>query len=435
MQLRNNKGPAVSSCAIATALALVMMSPLGHAAQPARALTPAEVTADGLPLAGTVQPDGDFTLGVAAPSGVKVKFKIDGAYLGQDSTAPYTWPIHTTAGGHSVNVRWDDASGRHEVSVVFVVGEATVPSAAPSSAPTAPAPGGSTVAVSTSAQLTAALQTAKPGQTIVLRDGTYVGRFVAASAGTASEPITLTGSRAAVLTTGATSSGYGLRVTAPYWNIAGLSVSVAAKGIVLEGSHHTVIDGVDVGNTGAEAVHLRANSAFVIVRNSRIHDTGLVQSEYGEGIYVGSASSNWSSIMGSSSTPDRSDSVQILNNTIVNTTAEGVDIKEGTTGGAVTGNTFSNAGYSGHGYADSWVDIKGNGYSVSGNTGTTALRDAFQVHVVASGWGRNNHFRDNEVNAGVPGYEVWVQSGAVGTVVGCGVTGAARGMSNIACTP
>ncbi|MGZ8803676.1 MAG: right-handed parallel beta-helix repeat-containing protein [Microbacterium sp.] len=415
------------------AVVLLLLPP--HAA---RALHGLDVTADGLPLAGTVQLDGDFTLEVAAPIGVKVKFKIDGTYLGQDNAAPYTWPIHTTVGSHSVNVRWDDADGRHEASVAFIVGTATgssTPSTSPSPAPPAAAPGGSTVAVSTSAQLTAALKAATPGQTIALRDGTYVGQFVASASGTASQRITLTGSRAAVLTTGTMSSGYGLRVTAPYWNIVGLSVSVAAKGIVLEGSHHTVIDGVDVGNTGAEAVHLRKNSAFVIVRNSRIHDTGRIQSEYGEGIYVGSASGNWSSIMGSSSTPDRSDSVQILGNTIVNTTAEGIDIKEGTTGGVVTGNTFTNAGYSGDGYADSWVDVKGNGYRITGNSGSTALRDGFQVHVVANGWGRDNHFRDNAVRGGVPGHEVWVQSGAAGTVVACGVTMAAKGMSNIACTP
>jgi hypothetical protein len=420
------------------ALAVVLAVP-----GPAAALAVTDVTADGSSLAGTAQPDGSFTLGVNAPAGVTVKFKIDGTYLGQDATAPYTWPIRTTSGSHSINVRWDDSNGRSEVDVPFTVG-ATVPAPSPSPSPspsTAPSVSppptlaGERVSVSTSAQLASALKAAKPGQTIALQDGTYVGQFVLGVAGTDSRPITLTGSRNATITTGSTTSGYGIHVTAPFWNITGLSVSRASKGIVLDSAHHTVIDGVDVGNTGAEAVHLRKNSASVIVGNSLIHDTGRAQAGYGEGIYVGSAKSNWSSVMGSSTTPDRSDAAQLLGNTIVNTTAEGIDVKEGTTGGVIAGNTFRNAGYSGTDYADSWVDIKGNGYRVSDNTGSSAVLDAFQVHVVLEGWGRDNTFRGNTILGGVPGYEVWVQSGASGTSVACDRSEAAKGLTNITCTP
>ncbi|CAH0326676.1 Pectate lyase L [Microbacterium sp. Bi128] len=290
-----------------------------------------------------------------------------------------------------------------------------------------------TVVVSTSAQLTAALMSAQPGQTILVKDGTYTGQFVAAASGTPAQPITLTGSPRAVLTTGKTSSGYALHITGDRWNVSGLSVTRAAKGIVLDGSSATVIDGVDVGNTGAEAVHVRTGSTHVTVRNSRIHDTGLEQPSYGEGIYIGSAKSNWSSIMGSSSTPDRSDHAQIVGNTISDTSAEGIDVKEGTTGGVVRGNTFSRAGYSGANYGDSWMDVKGNGYQVTGNRGAGTLLDAFQVHVALPGWGKDNVFRDNIVTGGVPGYEVSVQSGATGTVVACAPSGAAKGLTNITC--
>ncbi|MFG6504353.1 right-handed parallel beta-helix repeat-containing protein [Microbacterium sp. P05] len=414
----------------------------------ATALSPAVVSAEGAALAGSIQQDGDFTVNVAAPDGAKVKFKLDGAYLGQDASAPYSWSVHADRGAHTVNVRWEGDAGRQEVDVAFTVGASTpsspLPSATPRPSPTAstsPTPGptppvsGNSVAVSSTAQLTAALKAAKPGQTIALADGTYTGAFIAAAAGTTSQPITLTGSRRAVLTTGKVSSEYGLHVTGTYWNLTGFSVTTAAKGIVLDGASHTIIDGVDVGNTGAEAVHVRKNSVSVIVRNSTVHDTGRVQAAYGEGIYIGSAKSNWSSVMGSPSSPDRSDYVQILDNTIVNTTAEGIDIKEGTTGGVVSGNVFTNAGYSGENYGDSWMDVKGNGYRITGNSGSTTLLDAFQVHVAIVGWGRDNIFRGNLVRGGVPGFEVSVQSGAVGTVVGCGPTAAGRGLSNIACTP
>lgn len=439
---------------VATAATVVV----GAVAVPpaASALSTADVTVEGSALAGTTRAGGVFDVVVRAPAGVTVKFRLDGTYLGQDSTAPFTWPIRTTAGPHTVNVRWEDEGGRHETDATFSVATAVstgpaqpAPSpAAPSPtspAPTSPAPSPAapsptsgadraTVTVSTSAQLAAALSSATAGQTIRLNDGTYTGRFAATASGTVAQPITLTGSPRAVLTTGKTSAGYALHVTGDHWNISGLTVTRAAKGIVLDGSSYTVVDGVDVGSIGEEAVHLRTGSTHVTVRNSRIHDTGLTNPSYGEGIYVGSAKSNWASVMGSSGTPDRSDDARILGNTISRTSAEGIDIKEGTTGGVVSGNTFTDAGYSGQNYGDSWVDVKGNGYLLEGNRGSGTLLDAFQVHVALSGWGQNNVFRDNVVTGGVPGYEVSVQSGAIATVVACAPSGAAEGLTNITCT-
>jgi hypothetical protein len=291
------------------------------------------------------------------------------------------------------------------------------------------------VLVATSAELATALAAAKPGQRIQLKDGPYVGKFVAAASGTAEAPITLTGSRAAVLTTGSVRSGYALHVTGSQWRVTGLSVTQSGKGIVLDGSRHTILSNLDVGNIGAEAVHFRTDSADSAILDSDIHDTGLDQPSFGEGIYVGSANSNWGTVMGSASTPDRSDRVEIRNNRISRTSAEGIDIKEGTTGGVIVGNSFSDAGYSGANSADSWVDIKGNGYKVTGNSGTTARLDALQVHSVLDGWGRNNVLSGNTVLGGVPGYEVWVQSAQLGNTVGCKGSAAGRGLTNVACSP
>ncbi|MHA7209795.1 Ig-like domain-containing protein [Arthrobacter sp. MDT1-65] len=440
-------------------------------ALPASAATPT-VHADGSPLADTVQPDGVLTVGVDAPAGMKVKFKLDGTYLGQDSTAPYSWPVTTGAGSHKLNVRWETPSGREESTVVFSVAQpaapapAPVPTRAPTPAP-APAPAPAVVPVptpaaapaptvaaaprpvvaaapaavpapaavlpavlqvSTAAGLKSALATARPGAVIQLRDGRYVGAFKASASGTATAPITLRGSRNAVLTSGSVSSGYGLHVTGSHWRIEGLSVASAAKGIVLDGSRNTVISGVDVGTIGAEAVHFRAGSTDGALLGSFIHDTGLKQPAYGEGVYVGSARSNWTG-----GVPDRSDRISVRGNRISNTAAEGVDIKEGTTGGVVAGNVFTNSGVSGANDADSWIDVKGNGYRIEGNSGSGTKLDTIQVHSVLAGWGVNNVITGNAVLGGVPGYEVWVQSAKLGTTVTCKPSGAVRGLSNIAC--
>ncbi|NII51558.1 right-handed parallel beta-helix repeat-containing protein [Frigoribacterium endophyticum] len=478
---------------VAGAAVLLTVAATVTVPEAAHAVSTAVATADGVPLAGATLTTGAFTLGVDAPAGSVVKVKVDGSYLGQDKVAPYAFPIAVAPGAHELDVRWEDAAagGRQAVEVPFTVRAtavaAPVPSPTPAPAPTpapvpaplpapapvpapapapapvpAPAPAptpapapvpvaspappasstspvatpaATTVTVSTSAGLTAALAAARPGQTIALRDGTYTGTFRAAADGTAGQPIRLTGSRAAVLTTGSVSKGYGLHVTGDRWIVSGLTVQTAQKGIVLDGSSGTVVEGVDVGRIGDEGVHLRTNSVDVTVRGSSVHDTGLRKAGFGEGIYVGSAVSNWGSVMGSSSTPDRSDRAQIIGNTISDTAAEGIDLKEGTTGGVVSGNVFRDAGRSGENSADSWVDVKGDGYLVTANSGTGTKLDAFQVHVI-SGWGRGNSFRDNTVLGGVPGYEVWVQKGAVGTVVVCRTAGtrAGAGLTNGACS-
>jgi Right handed beta helix region len=430
-------------------------------AQAASTVTSAAIVAGGAPLDGSRQP-ADFVVTVAPPAGVtSVKFVLDGVYLGQTSIAPYQFAIKTTPGSHALDVHWD-GSASQRLSASFTVSGSTPPVAAPpvaappvaappvtappvatapgSTAPTAPAttapaaPTSGLIAVSTSAGLIAALAKAQPGQTIALADGNYVGTFTASASGRLNAPIILRGSHAAVLSAGGVSAGYGLHITGSYWVIQGISVTESGKGIVLDGSQHTVLSGVNVGFIGDEGVHFRHDSAYSSIVASSVHDTGLKAPSYGEGVYIGSAVSNWASVMGSAATPDRSDYVVVSGNHIFNTAAEGVDIKEGTTGGALVGNVFTNAGYSGANSGDSWVDVKGNGYVISGNSGSGTKTDAFQVHQAAPGWGNNTVFSNNTPATGVPGFLVNVGPRVTGTIIGCQATGAALGLSNTRCT-
>jgi hypothetical protein len=419
-----------SGVLVATAaVAIVSIAPSA-----ASASTAGTLTVDGRALEASTRSNGVFTVTANAPAGVAVKFKIDGVYLGKDDTAPYSWPIGASAGVHEIDARWSGG----DTSAEFVVSSGAAPSApAPGAPAPAPAPAagpGSTVSVSTAAGLTSALAAARPGQTISLADGTYTGRFEAAASGTAGAPITLTGSSAAVLSTGSLGSGYALHITGDRWNVRGLSVSTAAKGIVLDGSTHTVVSGVDVGRIGQEGVHFRAGSSDGLLENSTVHDTGLTSPQFGEGVYIGSAAGNWADITGSATTADASDRVVVRGNTIASTPGEGVDVKEGSSGGTITGNRFHDAGHSGLNSADSWIDLKGNGYTVSGNSGSGTLRDAVQVHEVLAGWGRGNSVSGTTVTGGVPGHEVWAQSASLGTLIACKSSAAGAGLTNLTCS-
>jgi hypothetical protein len=295
--------------------------------------------------------------------------------------------------------------------------------------------------VSTANQLRSALEAALPGDRIVLADGTYVGVFKALKDGTASQPITLEGSSRAILQGNGVGSGYNLNLQGDYWVLRGFTATTAQKGIVLDGANHNLLDGLTVKNIGMEAIHFRAFSSYNTVQNSTITDTGVSNASYGEGVYIGSANSNWSSISGG--LPDRSDYNRVLGNTIgPNVRAEHVDIKEGTTGGEVSGNTFDGTGLSGANAADSWVDVKGNGYRIANNRGTTSLMDGFQTHVVFAGWGNDNTFSGNTADVRASGYGFRIQlSGSAGSATGNvvrqdnTVLNATSGVANIPLTP
>lgn len=238
--------------------------------------------------------------------------------------------------------------------------------------------------VSTAAQLKSALTAAAPGDTIRLADGTYTGNFKATVPGTASARITLTGSAKAILTAG---GGYGLHLDgASYWTVKGITVAGGQKGIMADTATGVVIDSVTVHDLDMEGVHFRKSSKDGVIKNSRIYDTGHDGRGMGEGVYVGTAGD----------LSDRSDRVQILDNTIgPGVGGENVDIKEGTTGAKIVGNIFDGSGLTGANYDDSWVDVKGNDVLVEGNKGSRTTNNGYETHTQQSGWGCGTVFRGN----------------------------------------
>ncbi|MEU5985929.1 right-handed parallel beta-helix repeat-containing protein [Streptomyces sp. NPDC047434] len=295
----------------------------------------------------------------------------------------------------------------------------------------APPASAATIEVTTAAQLKTALAAARPGDTIHLADGTYTGNFKATVPGTSAARIVLTGSPRAVLTAG---GGYGLHLNgASYWTVRGVTVTGGQKGIMADAANGVVIDGVTVHGLDMEGIHLRNSSRDGVIRNSRIYDTGNDGRGMGEGVYVGSAGG----------LSDRSDNAQILGNTIgPDVGGEAVDIKEGTTGARIVGNTFDGRGLTGANFDDSWVDVKGNGVLVENNTGRNTTNNGFETHTQQSGWGCGTVFRDNHADlTGAVGAQrlainVTNRSGSCPTTVHASntVTGG-KGLTNIPVTP
>ena len=351
----------------------------------------------------------------------------------------------------------------------------TPPTNNPPSAPpiTNPTDGGRAVKVTNGDQLQAALNDAKPGDVITMEDGTYtakgssvmVGSQTAASkfristSGTASKPITLQGTRKAIIDGkpggDGTGGDYGLHLyKSNYWIIKGIRVSNNKKGVMLDSSSFNTLDGVMVDLVGHEAVHFRTGSSDNTLKNSFITRTGYNNPNYGEGVYIGSSDNNWSPLyMGTGSDKaDQADRNQIIGNTITEFTAEGIDLKEAASFTTIKGNYFDGAGIGldpgagGDGQrkirnsGDSWIDIKGDNNTITENSGVNVplLADssaAFQTHVHGpSGYNSatNNKFTLNKVLSGNQGYGFWIDKNGKGNVLSCNnvIASAAKGFSN-----
>jgi nitrous oxidase accessory protein NosD len=327
-----------------------------------------------------------------------------------------------------------------------VPSSASAPSASPSASPSPSSPssppgpppascaGASTVDVSSAADLQRALDAAVPGQVIRLADGRYAGNFLATAKASAQAPIHLCGSRGAVLDGGQIDGDYTLHLSgAAYWQVSGLTLTGGKKGVMVDAGVGNRIEGLMVTSVGDEAIHLRTNSTDNVVSGNAVRDTGQRRAKFGEGIYIGSAKSNWCQI--SNCEPDRSDRNVIEGNDVSGTTAEAVDIKEGTSGGVLRGNTFDGSAMLA---SDSWVDVKGNGWRIEDNSGTAAPVDGFQVHEVVDGWGRGNVFTGNAGTLDAKGYVVHVAGSRTlqeSTTVSCDnkAGGAGSGLSNVVC--
>ncbi|WP_406370981.1 right-handed parallel beta-helix repeat-containing protein [Streptomyces sp. NBC_00647] len=287
------------------------------------------------------------------------------------------------------------------------------------------------IEVSTAAQLKSALTSAAPGDTIHLADGTYTGNFKTTTAASAGSRITVSGSSKAVLTAG---GGYGLHLNgASYWTVQGITVTGGQKGIMIDSAKGVVVDRVTVHGLDMEGVHFRNSSTDGVISNSTIYDTGNDGRGMGEGVYVGTAGG----------TSDKSDRVQITGNTIgPDVGGENVDIKEGTTGARITGNTFDGSGLTGANYDDSWVDVKGNDVLVENNKGTATTNDGYETHTQQSGWGCGTVFRgnasdlrgatgDKQLAVNVTNYG----TGCRTTVYASNTVTGGKGLTNITVTP
>jgi len=325
------------------------------------------------------------------------------------------------------------------------------------------ADGGRIVNVSTGPELEQAIADAQPGDTIRMADGEYRAEAFATVSGTPSAPITLIGSRDAVIindhfeqsTTPCPSghTAYGVWLNgASHWRLVGFTIAFSKKGIVLDHATGVLISGILVHDIQEEGVHFRKSTTDSAIIGSTIRTTGLVKPQFGEGVYIGSAFGNWRCYgEAGAGTPDRSDRIRVIGNRFgPDVTAEHIDVKEGTVDGQIIGNFFDGRGIvAADHFADSWVDAKGSNYQFIGNFGFyrqtpgSVFAHGYETHEQFDlGYGCGNVFRGNYSDLGGVGtyaFNVTNQDGCPDNpnlvYDSNAVTGALGGLTNVEVTP
>jgi hypothetical protein len=221
------------------------------------------------------------------------------------------------------------------------------------------------VNVSTVSQLASAISAASPGDQIRLASGTYAlgSDLVITRSGTSSDRIVLCGQRTAIV------SGRPIKPNGQYLQLQGFRITGGLWGIYSEGGSHNIFDGLEIDNTGQEAVHLRLTSKHNEIRNLYIHHTGRGNPTYGEGIYMGSGSNG----------SERADSNWVHHNRLTQITQECIESKEGTTGNLIEYNTLSYCGTNGSIGGDAAIVLRGDLATARYNTISNTPRYAMQI--------------------------------------------------------
>lgn len=256
--------------------------------------------------------------------------------------------------------------------------------------------------VSTIDELFIAMREVKPGEVIRVAGGIYdytayqgAQKIDTSAEGIEGAPITLTAAdpqNPPIITGTSAENGCVMQITGDYWILENLKITTSQKGIVLDNSNHSVIRNCEVYNIGSEAIAIRDGSSYCTVKDSYIHDTGIITPGYGEGVYIGSAKS----VTGF----DYKCDYNIVDGcTFKNVSAEHIDVKEYTTGTEIMNCKFYGDGMTSVNYAGSFVDIAGNNVNVHDNIGyrnnNPNIVAAFELHDQVDGWGYHCIFSDN----------------------------------------
>jgi len=171
--------------------------------------------------------------------------------------------------------------------------------------------------------LQALLNDAQPGDVIEF-SGTHTGSIETKRHGSFSQPITIRGVGGNAVIEGS-GSGRGLEIFHDHYRLEDFTIKGFQKGLWVDNADHGIVRNVTVRDIRNEAFKFRNFSNYWLVDSCSAINTGVQVLTFGEGFYVGDASSNWERY----DQPDTSGYITFLDCYTSETANDGYDVKEG----------------------------------------------------------------------------------------------------------
>lgn len=266
----------------------------------------------------------------------------------------------------------------------------------------------------------------------MLASGTYTlsSSLTIAKGGTASAPVTIQGTGSATILD---VNRHPLSMTASYMHLRKFRITnQTTVGFWINGATGDVLDSLEIDHSQQEALAFKLGSNHNIIENSNIHDTGISNGQYGEGIYVSSSGENGALDF---TVTDN----QILNNHFgPNVRAEAIDLKEGADRTIIRGNYIDGTGafyYSGTG---TLIAVKGSGVIIDSNYMQYGMHNAVEFEQTARSTMHGNIATNNKIDLKTSGYGFQFDAGTVnpmGAIIKCNNVMVSGALSNRPCTP
>ncbi len=186
------------------------------------------------------------------------------------------------------------------------------------------------------ASLDRALSILAPGGTVVFQPGTYGPLKIDGVNGSAGSPIRLEAAGAVEFRDDDYRSGAGILIrNSQHIEVVGMTVRRALWGFYIENAHHITVRANNVGDIGQEGIRIKGGSSNIRIDGNTVADTGRRTDKgeaNGEGIYIGT---------GTPAGVDHVKNIVVINNRIMRTTDEAVDVKRPATNIDIIGNSIS----------------------------------------------------------------------------------------------
>jgi parallel beta-helix repeat protein len=233
--------------------------------------------------------------------------------------------------------------------------------------------------------LNSIINRAKGGDTIMVETGTYTALQLLDLNFSAESPLIVRSVKpgGAVIKNVSIISGSTLEIrNCSFIWFEGFVIQGGLWGVYVKSSHHIILSGNEVKETGQEGIHIGYSSKYIDVIDNHVHHTGKTNPKWGEGIYIGSGSYGRNRTF-----PDNCEYVWVENNRVHDCgNGDGINIKGESFHITIIGNEVYNI--------SPGTEVQYNQAGISIESAANSIENNYRIDEPRDIWIINNYVHD-----------------------------------------